>query len=165
MSGVAIAPVAAADLPDIAALARTVWQATYPGIITQAQIDQMFAQRYNLPSLTVDLENEQKWLDQAFVEGARVGFAQCEISDGEYKLDRLYVLPEAQRRGVGGALIAHVAARARELGFPAVVLRVNKRNERAVNAYRKHGFAVREAVVEDIGNGFVMDDYLMEKLL
>jgi ribosomal protein S18 acetylase RimI-like enzyme len=42
---------------------------------------------------------------------------------------------------------------------------VNKRNERAINSYRKYGFAVRETVVDDIGGGFVMDDFIMEKKL
>jgi hypothetical protein len=42
---------------------------------------------------------------------------------------------------------------------------VNKRNASAIAAYRKHGFDVRESVVKDIGGGFVMDDYIMEKRL
>ena len=48
---VQLLPVAATDLEKIAALARIVWQSTYPGIITQAQIDYMLEQRYNAPLL------------------------------------------------------------------------------------------------------------------
>jgi len=46
-----------------------------------------------------------------------------------------------------------------------VILAVNKRNTAAINSYRKYGFAVREAIVDDIGHGFVMDDFIMEKML
>ena len=62
-------------------------------------------------------------------------------------------------------LIAHVAARAKKLGYPCVILAVNKRNEKAIGSYKKYGFVVREAIVDDIGHGFVMDDYVMEKKL
>ena len=44
-------------------------------------------------------------------------------------------------------------------------LAVNKRNEKAIGSDKKYGFVVREAIVDDIGRGFVMDDYVMEKKL
>ena len=50
-------------------------------------------------------------------------------------------------------------------GLRTLVLGVNKRNAKAIQAYRRNGFTVREEFVLDIGNGFVMDDYLFEKKL
>ena len=67
--------------------------------------------------------------------------------------------------GVGGQLIAHVAERAKKAGYPCVILQVNKRNVNAINSYQKYGFVVREVTVDDIGHGYVMDDYVMEKKL
>lgn len=153
------------DVPAIAALAREIWQATYPGIITQEQIDFMLEQRYGHERLYDDLEDLHKWLDQAFVDGRRIGFAFSEIYKGEFKLDKLYIHPDVQRRGVGGQLIANVAERAKREGYPCVILQVNKRNVNAIDSYKKYGFAVREATVDDIGHGYVMDDYVMEKKL
>ena len=160
-----IRPVTQPDVPGIAALAREIWQATYPGIITQAQIDFMLEQRYGHERLYDDLEDLHKWLDQAFHEGRRVGFAFSEIYKGEFKLDKLYIHPDVQRRGVGGQLIAHVAERARKQGYPCVILQVNKRNEKAINSYMKYGFSIRASTVDDIGQGYVMDDFVMEKKL
>lgn len=162
---VEIRPVTPPEVPAIAALAREIWQATYPGIITQEQIDFMLEQRYGHERLYDDLEDLHKWLDQAFIDGRRVGFAFSETSKGEFKLDKLYIHPDVQRRGVGGQLIAHVAERAKREGYPCVVLRVNKRNANAIASYKKYGFVVRESTLEDIGGGFVMDDYVMEKKL
>ena len=108
-----IKPVTPPDVPAISALAREIWQATYPGIITQEQIDFMLEQRYGHERLYDDLEDLHKWLDQAFCEGRRIGFAFSEIYKGEFKLDKLYIHPDVQRKGVGGQLIAHVAERAR----------------------------------------------------
>jgi ribosomal protein S18 acetylase RimI-like enzyme len=165
MSRFDIRPVTPSDVPAIAALARESWQAAYPGIITQAQIDFMLEQRYAHPQLHADLEDPDKWLDQAFDGERRIGFAGCELCKGEYKLDKLYIHPESQHQGAGGALVEHVAARALALGYSCVILAVNKQNEQALQAYRKYGFTVREAVTSPIGKGFVMDDYIMEKRL
>jgi diamine N-acetyltransferase len=162
---VEIRPVTPPDVPAIAALAREIWQATYPGIITQEQIDFMLEQRYGHERLYDDLEDLHKWLDQAFHDGRRVGFAFSEIYKGEFKLDKLYIHPDVQRQGVGGQLIEHVADRARREGYPCLILQVNKRNVNAINSYKKYGFAVREATVDDIGQGYVMDDFFMEKVL
>src|SRR6185369_10415267 len=101
------------DVPAISALAREIWQACYPGIITQEQIDFMLEQRYGVERLYDDLEQADKWLDQAFYEGRRIGFAFSELRKSEFKLDKLYIHPDVQRRGVGGQLIEHVASRAR----------------------------------------------------
>ena len=72
---------------------------------------------------------------------------------------------KAGTRREGEWLIEHVAARARKLGYPCVILAVNKRNTKAIGSYEKYGFVVRETIVDDIGHGFVMDDYVMEKKL
>src|SRR5574343_51756 len=160
-----IRPVTPPDVPAIAALAREIWQAADPDISTQEQSDYMLEQRYGPERLYDDLEDLHKWLDQAFHDGRRVGFAFSEIYKGEFKLDKLYIHPEVQRQGVGGQLIAHVAERAKKAGYPCVFLQVNKRNVNAVASYQKYGFVVREATVDDIGHGFVMDDFVMEKKL
>ena len=161
---IVIRPITPPDVPAVAALAREIWQATYPGIITQEQIDFMLEQRYGHERLYDDLEDADKWLDQAFLGERRVGFAFSELRKGEFKLDKLYIHPDVQRRGVGGQMIEHVAARARKLGYPALVLQVNKRNSNAIASYQKYGFVVRETTVDDIGR-YVMDDFVMEKKL
>jgi len=153
------------QLADVRALAETVWRAHYPGIIAPAQIDYMLARGYSDEALAPFVGGPDRGLDLALVGGTPAGFAAWYATDriGEVKLDKLYVLPATQRGGVGGALIAHVAARARELGAVSLILNVNKRNAQAIRAYEKHGFAVKLAVVVDIGEGYVMDDYVMEK--
>ena len=161
---ITIRPITPPEVPAIAALAREIWQASYPAIITQEQIDFMLEQRYGHERLYDDLEDADKWLDQALVGERRVGFAFSELRKGEFKLDKLYIHPDVQRRGVGGQMIEHVAARARKLGYPALVLQVNKRNTKAIASYQKYGFAVRETTVEDLGR-YVMDDFVMEKKL
>jgi len=160
-----IVAVSPADTPRIAALARIIWQDAYSGIITPAQIDYMLEQRYNPARLREELDAPGHWWDQAFIGDARAGFAACHLTamPGEIKLDKLYVLPECQRQGIGAALIARAQEHGVAAGCTTLILAVNKRNERAIAAYRKHGFAIREAVCVDIGGGFVMDDFIMAR--
>jgi GNAT superfamily N-acetyltransferase len=162
-----ISPVSRADVDAIAALARIVWQDAYPGIITQAQIDYMLEQRYNTLRLLEELAMPNLWWDKATVDGELAAFASTLTTEkaDELKLDKLYVDPLQQRLGLGGRLIAHVSERALAQGCTTLILAVNKRNEPAIAAYTKHGFVVRNAVRVDIGNDFVMDDFIMEKSL
>jgi ribosomal protein S18 acetylase RimI-like enzyme len=52
---------------------------------------------------------------------------------------------------------------AREGGLRKIVLTVNKNNTNAIRAYERIGFKKTGSLVQDIGSGFVMDDYAMEK--
>lgn len=161
-----IRPLTAGEVDDLAALARDIWQHHYPGIIAQEQIDYMLAQRYSREHLLSELATPGIWWDQAFLDGRRVGFASSLLAEaGEMKLDKLYIHPDCQRQGVGQRLIDEVTARARQQGCHTLVLAVNKNNAQAIAAYQKHGFAVRGAVRVEIGNGFVMDDFIMAKSL
>ena len=164
---VEISPVLAVDVEVVAALARVVWQDAYSGIITQAQIDYMLEQRYNPQRLQEELNTPGIWWDKALVEGGLAAFSSTLLTStpGEMKLDKLYVDPARQRLGLGARLIEHVAQRALGLGCHTLILAVNKHNTRAIAAYKKSGFVEREAVRVDIGNGFVMDDFIMAKVL
>ena len=62
-------------------------------------------------------------------------------------------------------MLRHVESQARDQGMASLMLTVNKHNAGSIAVYRKAGFTVREEARFDIGNGFVMDDYVMEKRL
>jgi GNAT superfamily N-acetyltransferase len=78
-------------------------------------------------------------------------------------INKLYIQPAMQGRGLGAAALSWIADRAREMGADHLRLRVNKRNAAAIRSYLRGGFVFQEDVVTDIGSGYVMDDYVMEK--
>jgi ribosomal protein S18 acetylase RimI-like enzyme len=164
---VVVTPVTAADVDAIAALAREIWLLHYPGIITIEQIEYMLDERYRRERLLAELQMPDRWWDQARVDGVRVGFAACQPGAvaGAMKLDKIYVHPRLQRRGVGAALLESAVVRAGALGCSQLVLAVNKGNAGAIAAYRRYGFVLQDSVCADIGGGFVMDDYIMAKTL
>jgi RimJ/RimL family protein N-acetyltransferase len=66
-------------------------------------------------------------------------------------------------KGYGGKTVEFLESLAREDGFKKITLTVNKYNSGSIKAYEKMGFKNVGSIVQDIGNGFVMDDYKMEK--
>lgn len=156
-----------ADLAAVGELAGEIWREHYPGIITPEQIEYMLSRGYSRAALRRFVDEAGAGLALAYVGERLAGFAAHHRSDhaGEIKLDKLYVHQDYQGRGVGSRLIAHVEAAARAQERTTLILNVNKNNVKAIAAYERNGFAVRESVVVDIGAGFVMDDYVMAKQL
>lgn len=164
---ITITPAAAGQLAVVRALAQTIWHAHYPAIIAADQIEYMLERGYRPEALAWFLGRADRGLEIAAVDGEPAGFAAWCLTDtpGEAKLDKLYVLPQRQRLGLGGRLIDRCDGLAGAAGATTLILNVNKRNAKAIAAYGKHGFAIRESVVVPIGGGFVMDDYVMARAI
>lgn len=156
---------ASEDIAAVSALAREVWQATYPALISQAQIDAMLADRYAPDEIREQLHDPRQCWWVARHGQAPVGFANARLDTSGCKLDKLYVHPTHQRQGLGAALIEAIADWARAQGARRLWLQVNRGNAQAIRAYEKYGFRIVESRVFDIGNGFVMDDHVMEMTL
>lgn len=160
---ITITPANADDLALVQRLADEVWRRHYPGIIADDQIDYMLALGYSRQALMIYLAQADAGLALARRLQSAVGFvAWCRPGGGNLmKLDKLYVLPRHHGQGIGRALIEHVVTRASVAGCAAVTLNVNRRNVRAIGAYERCGFAIRERGDFPIGNGFVMEDFIM----
>lgn len=164
-SAIQIIPAGEEHLMTIAELAGVIWRACYPGIITHGQIDYMLARMYAMDTMREEIRSEGIRYDLLFVNGKPSGFASYgpATEPGVVKLHKLYLLPELHGRGLGSRLLQHCVQAVRARGTRRLILSVNKRNARAIAAYRRNGFVVADSVVTDIGGGFVMDDYVMAK--
>lgn len=162
---VQIVPATEEHLPALAELAGLIWRQHYPGIISPAQIEYMLAKMYSLDTLRDELQAKGIRFERLLVDGRFVGFAAYGPTPepGGMKLHKCYLLPEMHGRGYGSLLLQHCEREVRKLGARRLILAVNKRNTKAVAAYRRNGFAVAESVITDFGAGFVMDDYIMAK--
>ncbi len=161
-----ILPATLEHLPAIAALAQVIWTAHYPGIITHEQIMYMLKKMYDSGVLKEELAKGICY-DRALIGRAMRGFTSYGPWQGnrQMKLYKLYIHPNFQRRGIGSMLMRHVEQVAKKRGFESIFLTVNRENEPAINAYRKNGFAITDTSLVDIGQGFVMDDFIMTKNL
>jgi ribosomal protein S18 acetylase RimI-like enzyme len=152
------------DIPLIRELTFKVWPYTYSSILSQAQIDYMLDKMYSPSSLQQQMNNGSQFI---FIHENKeaVGFAAYfKKSSLVYKLDKIYVLPSQQGKGTGRFIIDHIINEIKNRGAAALQLQVNRFNK-AKNFYEKLGFIVIEEKDFDIGNGFFMNDYVMEKKL
>ena len=158
-------PLTADQVDAVSALARTVWQATYSPLISQAQIEIMLADRYAAARILAQLGDPRHawWIAQQ--RSALIGFAHAALDGTDCKLDKLYVRPDSQRQGIGLTLLQAVQNWARQHQARRLWLQVNRGNTQAIAAYKKYGFHLVESRVFDIGHGYVMDDHVMEQAL
>jgi diamine N-acetyltransferase len=156
-----------ADFTTLRALGETIWRQHYSAIISLAQIDYMLARRYVPAKLRAYVGAQDRWLKLLIVDGSAVGYCSYAFTDdvAEMKLEQLYLLAAFKGLGLGGLMLDHVESQARALGKSSVMLTVNKHNIDSIAVYHQRGFTVREEAVFDIGNGYVMDDYVMHKSL
>jgi GNAT superfamily N-acetyltransferase len=153
------------DADAVSALARIVWQATYPPLIPQAQIDAMLADRYAPERIREQLDEPRQAWWGAKQNHTLVGFAHAILDESGCKLDKLYVHSDHQRHGIGAALVQAVEDWARRQQARRLWLQVNRGNTQAIRAYATYGFRIVDSHVFDIGGGFVMDDHVMERSL
>jgi ribosomal protein S18 acetylase RimI-like enzyme len=153
-----------ADIPAIQNIAKITWQPTYVPLLGQEQVDYMLEQMYSKAALLEQLSRGDVFLI-AELGMKEVGFASYGIIDQEnygYKLHKIYVLPEVHGNGVGKFLINEVVDQVRAAGGRSLSLNVNRDNK-AMQFYERAGFKIKETVDIEIGNGFFMNDYVMEK--
>ncbi|MEQ1555122.1 MAG: GNAT family N-acetyltransferase [Ferruginibacter sp.] len=155
------------DLDTITSLAKEIWPIAYNNIICAEQIEYMLHLMYSKHALIQQLQKGHQFII-ALSDTTPIGFASfSKKSFNEKKtirLNKLYVLTNTQQKGVGSFLLDYVCAESRKQGATTIELNVNKHNP-ATQFYFKKGFTILKEEVLQIGNGFVMDDYVMVKKL
>jgi len=152
------------DIPLIQDLSARIWREHYPGIISHEQIDYMLGKMYATDVIRDEITN--KGYRYIIVAGGTIpiGYiAYChEEKTRAVMISKIYLLPSFHGKGIGRKMLGHVKDNALKTGAQTLYLFVNKNNVKAIATYERFGFVKAEAVVSDIGSGFVMDDYRME---
>lgn len=154
------------ELNILEKLARAIWPSTYSDIISAAQIEFMLSWMYSEQTLLTQFDQGHEFYILS-VQNTDLGFLALEwissATDNKQhilKINKLYILSQQQNKGFGKALIQKAIQRASETNVSEIILQVNKANK-AKDFYIHLGFQIKEEAIFDIGNGFVMDDYIM----
>ena len=153
------------QLPIIKDLAYTIWPSTYGEILSKEQLNYMLDNFYSIESLESQMDNGQVF-KLLFEDSNVVGYLSYEFNckeTGLLKIHKIYLLPETQGKGYGKFMIDEVIKIAKENQQKGVFLNVNKYNK-AKLFYEKLGFVITKDEVIDIGNDYVMDDFVMNLL-
>ena len=159
------------DIMHIHDMAEIVFRHTYKDILSPEQMEYMMDWMYSPENLQKQLEDGHVY-HIAFRDNVPCGYVSVQ-PDGineegrlRYHLQKIYVLPNFQRRGIGDALFSHAEDYIRASYSSPWHLRLNvNRANSAQGFYRRRGLTIEETGDFDIGNGFFMNDYIMGKWL
>jgi GNAT superfamily N-acetyltransferase len=164
-----------AEIAVIAGLAAEIWYEYYVALIGRAQVDYMVARFQSTAAMLEQVSQgyryftiEEEGGQPAGQAGSPLGYFAVqsqphqEPGQGKLFISKLYLRQAGRGRGTGRQTLEFIEHMARDEALHYLWLTVNKGNP-AVSTYQQWGFRVVEAIVIDIGGGFVMDDYRMEK--
>lgn len=152
------------DAEIIESLAKKIWPEAYKAIISQDQIAYMLNLMYSPEKIKAEILSGTKYF-LVKDENELLAYASVSIQNSQdIKLNKLYRIQDKKWKGLGRTLLETCIFQAINWGGKYLILNVNKQNP-AVNFYLNNGFNVREETVLSIGEGYVMDDFIMERQL
>ncbi|NQX45023.1 GNAT family N-acetyltransferase [Paenibacillus tritici] len=154
----------AEETAEVAQLAAQIWREYYITLITSQQIEYMLGKYQSVPAITQQIH------DQGYEyylihngEGSTVGYLSARQDEGKLFLSKFYIGKEHRGRSYASQALAFLEKLCQERNLTHIWLTVNRDNESSIAVYTRKGFRTLREQVADIGNGFVMDDYIMEK--
>ena len=153
------------QLDVIAGLAREIWDEYYVPLIGRAQVDYMVSRFQSSEAMAQQMRDGYEYF-MTERDGRSIGYCavQPQAALGSLYLSKLYLLRDARGAGTGRVCMEFIEQLARRRGLNLLWLTVNKGNP-AVKAYERLGFRIAADLMMDIGGGFFMDDFRMEKQL
>lgn len=154
------------ELMQVAEMAHEIWLEYYPPIIGEEQTNYMLSRIYGHESLVKQMrEKKHKFY---FWDKAKtpIGFASLDLSGEESAfLAKFYLRNSHRGTGEAAAFLKALEKEVEKAGKTGMWLTVNRQNIRAINFYFNQGFKITRCEDFDIGNGFFMNDFIMEKKL
>ncbi|GAA3652163.1 GNAT family N-acetyltransferase [Flavivirga jejuensis] len=147
---------------QIAKLADIIWREHYIPIVGKSQVDYMLDKFQSAIAIEEQVTNGFEYFLITYEEVA-VGYISIKKEAASLFLSKIYVLSSYRGKKIGKMVMMFVEEKAKSYQLKSIRLTVNINNINAIKAYEKLGFINTGALIADIGNGFVMDDYQMVK--
>ncbi|MCR5120835.1 MAG: GNAT family N-acetyltransferase [Ruminococcus sp.] len=172
LTGVRIAEYASdEELEALSRLADEIWHECYADIITDKQIDYMIDKYQSAAAMKAQIEDEGYHYFVLEIDGVPSGYFGLQklgdtgdiyAADGirTMFLSKFYLRRELRGKGFGSQMFREIKRFTRKNGCELIKLTVNRNNVHAINVYKHIGMRVIDEKVTDIGEGFVMDDYI-----
>lgn len=145
----------------VAALAREIWTQHFTPIIGAAQVEYMLARFQSAAAIVRQMTTE----GYEYYLAPGIGYLAL-VPDAAKKrvlLSKIYVKADQRGQGRGKAFIRFAERRCREAGARELWLLVNRHNAGSIAFYERQGFQKVREQLQDIGGGFVTDDWRMAK--
>lgn len=153
-----------AQLQEIADLAEIIWHQHFTPIIGTDQVNYMLEKFQSLPALKEQLAGGYLYY-QIFDHHEFCGYCGIHPENQKLFLSKLYIKKEARGRHLATRAIDFLKTLCEQQQLSAIWLTCNRHNDHTLEIYRHLGFRTVDTQAAEIGNGFIMDDYIMEYTL
>lgn len=159
MQDVKLIPAEQKDISQIAGLAKLTWNQHYPSIISQEQIDYMLRKMYSFASLEEQMTQKGHSFFLIDIKEVSVGFISVnKENERDWFLNKFYIDQNKAAKGIGAKAFDEL----KKIIQPSkITLTVNRQNFKSINFYFKMGFKIERVADFDIGDGYVMNDFVM----
>jgi len=155
------------DIPIIQDIAHATWYPTFEGILSEKQIEYMLEMMYSTTSLIEQIQIKKHHFFLVKENEVTLGFISVELNyknQATAKIHKIYILPANQEKGIGKILMYKAEELAQEYNQKSITLNVNRFNK-ALGFYEKLGYTNSKIENIEIGNGYLMEDFVLEKHL
>lgn len=150
------------DIQKLADLAYEIWHDYWPIILSDSQIDYMIDKFQSYNAIKYQIEEERYIYNILEDNNNIIGYFGVRPKDNYLFLSKLYIKQDFRGLGCGKSALNKIIQIAQKYNKQSIQLTVNKNNTNTIEAYKKWGFKIIDSVITDIGENFVMDDYIME---
>lgn len=148
-------------IQDIAALAKEIWEQHFTPIIGADQVAYMVDKFQSYPALKAQTGEEGYEYYQLLADGKLAGYTGVHQEGDSLFLSKLYIHKDYRGQHLATQALNFLKDLCRERGIRKIWLTCNKHNANTLAIYDHLGFRITDQQVADIGNGFVMDDYIL----
>ena len=151
------------DIRALADLAKKIWNEYFVDIISKEQITYMVEKFQSYLALKKAIEEDHYVYFLAFEDDRMIGFCGVKPEDdGRLFLSKLYLEKDSRGKGLASKLLKTALSFANNEHLRAIYLTCNKFNTHSLDVYKAKGFYEIDAVQTDIGQGYIMDDYILQ---
>ncbi len=162
MDGLRVIPVSNIDLVySVTAVADEIWHEHFVPIIGEEQVDYMLEKFLSPDSLVEQINAGYQYYLLSY-EYTFAGFAGVHKENGSLFLSKLYVDKDFRGMGIASYMFHQFIEMCKKNNLDKIWLTCNRNNKNTLDIYKHWGFKIVREEAADIGNGFVMDDYILE---
>lgn len=149
-------------LKQLAVLADEIWHEHFVNIIGKEQTDYMVKKFQSFEAMQEQIANQNYSYYAMMSNNVIFGYFAIMPDDKKLFLSKLYIHASKRNQGHASSAIEFIKKFCRKNGYGTIWLTTNRHNSASIDKYLHMGFKIAREQQADIGNGFVMDDYIME---
>ncbi len=164
-----LSPILPHELQELYRLARSIWLPSFAPLFSEKELVALYNGMYNDATLLSWMGSAGNHLFficmQADAKSRRIGYLGISIQAPLLYIDKIYVHPDQQGRGIGLAVMEEAERRGQNAGCTSSQLRVNRGNKKAIKFYESMGYQIEKEIDLPAPSGYTYSDFVMCKAL